>query len=103
MEFISKVHGTLIHILTKALILGEAILFLRLLLRFLGANPETFVVKILYGITSILIWPVDFIFPNFSWGTHLVDIITVSAMVGYFIAFWIVRGILKLVFRDQYL
>ncbi|MEK9194718.1 MAG: hypothetical protein AAB884_02810 [Patescibacteria group bacterium] len=103
MAIFYKIHETLIHVLKRALVLGEAILFLRLLLRFLGANPETFVVKILYIITSILIWPVNFIFPNFYWSTHLIDIITVSAMVGYFIAFWIVRGILKLVFRDQYL
>lgn len=102
MSFVYKVHRGLVNFLKRLLVLAELILFLRLVLKFLGANPYAFVVKELYKFTDAMVWPVNPIFPNFYWGERLVDVVAISAMVGYLLAFLIIKGVLKLFFHNEY-
>jgi len=81
--------------------LVESLLLLRLVLKFLNANTEAFIVFALYWLTDILVWPYKFIFPNFYWRDYLVDLVAISAMVGYVITFFIALGILKIFFRQH--
>ena len=101
-SFVYGIHRGFVYFLSRLLLLAELILFLRLVLKFLGANSYAFVVKELYKLTDVMIWPVNSIFPNFYWGERLVDAVAISAMVGYLIAFLIVAGVLRLIFYNEY-
>ena len=96
---VGKVYIMIVGFLRKVLMLAESLLFIRLFLRFLGANPDALVVKYLYQVTDVLLAPVGNIFPNISWGDRLIDVVTLSAMAGYLVAFFILIGILRLALR----
>lgn len=102
MAIIEKIHGGITYFLKRLFLLTEFFLFLRLILKFLNASGEAFAVKNLYKYTDILVWPFNFIFPNFYVSEKLIDMVTISAMVGYFLALIILLGILRLIFRDPY-
>ena len=75
-------------------------MFLRLLLKFLGANPETLVVDILYRYSDALISPFDLIFDDvYVWGL-LVEMSTLSAMAGYAIIMLLVLKALHLLRKE---
>jgi len=75
-------------------------LFLRLLLKFLGANPQTLIVNLVYKHSDVVISPFSFIFPNIYWRGHLIEMSGVCAIVGYAIAAFIVFKILRIFARD---
>lgn len=89
------------EIIHKIFELAEFILFLRLVLKFLGANPETLVVSLIYEMAGILISPFQFIFPDIYWPAgHLIEVTTISAMIGYWFALFILFQILRLFFKE---
>ncbi|MDI6734419.1 MAG: hypothetical protein QMD50_02970 [Patescibacteria group bacterium] len=89
MAIILKIKSIIDHVLARAFILFEVFIFLRLLLKFLDANPEAFVVKHFYNLTEKVIWPFNSIFNDYIWNTYLIEMATVSAIIGYAILFFI--------------
>jgi len=100
MRILSNIYSLILSIISKLFWLFELFLFLRLLLKFLGANPETLVVNLIYKYSDILISPFSFIFRNIYWGGHLIETSVISAVIGYAIAMFIVFQIIKAFSRD---
>lgn len=84
------------YIFKRLLSLLEIFLFLRLLLKFLDANPQSLVVNLIYQYSDILVSPFNFIFPNFYWRGYSIETATISAMIGYALAVFIIFRLLRL-------
>lgn len=95
-----KIYYFISLILKRVLVLAEIFLFLRLVLKFLGANPQAFVIKYFYEFTGVIVWPFSGIFPNIWLLERLIEIVTLSAIVGYAIAVFIVLKTLKLMVKQ---
>ncbi|PIV45395.1 MAG: hypothetical protein COS25_00010 [Candidatus Nealsonbacteria bacterium CG02_land_8_20_14_3_00_37_10] len=100
MRILSSVYSSFLSIISKLFWLFELFLFLRLLLKFLGANSQTLVVSLVYERSDVVIAPFSFIFRDIYWKGHLVEMSVISAIVGYAIAAFIVFKILRLFSRD---
>jgi len=98
MAIVFKIKSVVDYIFGRVFILFEFILFLRLILKFLGANPETFIVKRFYGTTESVIWPFYSIFKDYSWDGYRIEMATVSSMIGYAILFFFFYVILIFIF-----
>ena len=96
----SFIYSLILSIISKLFWLLELFLLLRLLLKFLGANPQTLIVSLIYKYSDILISPFSFIFRNIYWGGHLIETSVISAVIGYAIAAFIVFQIIKVFSRD---
>jgi hypothetical protein len=85
----------------RLLILLEFFLLLRLILKFLGANPQAVIVDLFYKASGFFVSPFESIFQNIYWpADYLIETATVSAMIGYALALFIVFQILRLSSRD---
>ncbi|MBZ9572479.1 hypothetical protein KJA15_04055 [Patescibacteria group bacterium] len=101
MRFLKKTYSTIVYIISRLLILVEFFLFLRLVLKFLNANPKALVVGLIYRWSDILVSPFNFIFPDVYWPRgRLIDTATLSAMIGYAILVFIIFQILQLIFKE---
>lgn len=79
-------------------ILGELLLVLRIVLKFLAASGEALIVNLLYKITDFIIIPFDFIFPNiFLDADKVIDIVAISAAIGYFLLVAIIVKFINLI------
>ena len=89
------------YVIKRLLFLLELFLFLRFTLKFLNANPEAFVVGLIYKYTDIFISPFEFIFLNIYWPKgYLIETATILAMIGYAIAVFIIFQLLRLFSTD---
>jgi len=79
--------------------LVEGVLFLRLALRFLKANPLTPVVHFIYKYTAVLVSPFENIFPNTLCLGRIVETSTLSAMIGYGILMYVLSRLFSLFFK----
>ncbi len=83
----------------------EFILGLRLLLKFLGAGEQALIVDLLYKATDAIIMPFQSIFPNISvkWWIidGVVDIVAISAMLGYCILALILLKAVDVLFEKR--
>lgn len=79
----------------RVLALGEAFLFLRILLKFLAANPQAIIVSLLYQLTDWMVWPFQSIFPNQTVAGYFIDVVTFSAMVGYALGVFLLVEIVR--------
>lgn len=80
--------------------LGEAILLLRLGLKALAANVNTFFVAQFYSLTNWLIWPFRGIFPDVKLPNGgVIDLTTVAAMVIYVFIVYLLLRLIK-IFRS---
>ncbi len=100
MNIIRKTPIFVRKLLEKITALLELFLFLRLLLKFLAANPLTPIVKYVYQYSGLLIEPFQYIFPDLYWKGKLVEVSTVSAMIGYGIAAYLIARLLILLSKD---
>jgi len=91
----SFICSLILSIISKLFWLFELFLFLRLLLKFLGANPKTLVVNLIYKYSDIVISPFSFIFRNIYWGGHLIETSVISAVIGYAIAMFVIFQIIE--------
>jgi uncharacterized protein YggT (Ycf19 family) len=94
----------LIHAFIRYLkyVLGFAeILFtIRMMLRFLEANPQAIIVELLYRVTDALATPFRGIFPDLVLSNgSVIDLSTLSAMIGYPVIAYLVIVFLELVTR----
>lgn len=96
MRVLSKIYSVFLSLLSKFFLFLQFFLFLRLLLKFLAANSETLIVSIIYKYSDILISPFNLIFNDIYLWDLLIEISTVSAMIGYAIAMFIVLKALRL-------
>ena len=87
--------GLVRRIVQGALSLVEFLLVLRLILLYLGANPETLIVRWLYRGTDILNYPYRDIFGTYIWYGRPIDLTTITGLIGYAIAGWIVLAVLE--------
>ena len=101
MRILFKVYSVFLSLLSKFFLFLQFFLFLRLLLKFLEANPETLVVGIIYKYSDILISPFNLIFNDIYLWDFLIETSTVSAMAGYAMAMFIIIKALRL-FRKEY-
>jgi hypothetical protein len=79
------------HFLNNLTAVLELLLLTRVVFRALQANPAAFIVDVIYKITDILIWPVNYIFPNIPIGGSVFDLIAVSAMIFYGVVYLILH------------
>ena len=101
MRILTKIYSLIFYIVKRLLYLVEIFLFLRLTLKFLSANPQTLIVDLIYEYSDILVSPFNFIFPNIYWPTgYLIEIATISAMIGYALAVFIIFRLLRLFSED---
>lgn len=75
------------------------VLSLRLVLRFFSANPVAPVVSWIYDVTSWMLQPVDFIFPNIVVGSGVFDVVALIGIVFYAIVFMVIRRIIDIFLR----
>ncbi len=101
MRILSSIYSLILSIISKLFWLLQLFLFLRLLLKFLGANPQALVVSLIYKYSDILISPFSFIFRDIYWKGHLIEISVISAMIGYAIAMFLIFRILRLSERSE--
>ena len=101
MRILSTIYETILYAIKRLFFLLEFFLFLRLVLKFSGANPKALVVEIIYQYSDILVSPFDFIFPDiYLREVYLIEIATVSAMIGYVILAFILFRLLRLFSQD---
>ena len=101
MRILSRTYEMVFYAFKRVFFLLEFFLFLRLLLKYSGANPKTLVVELIYQYSDILVSPFEFIFPNIDWPEgRLIEIAAISAMIGYAILVFIIFQLLRLFSRD---
>ena len=95
------IHGVFSLIIKYFFALLEALIGIRVVLRFLGASERAIIVDLIYGLTDIFLVPFRYIFPNIYLRDGIVDIVAVSAMIGYFIVVLAVLRLLDLLFLKK--
>lgn len=100
MKFLTKVYSFISSIIKKLLGLLEIFLFLRLLLKFLGANDQTPIVSEIYKYSNFLVSPFDFIFHDIYWKGHIIELSSVTAMIGYALLIFLLFQLLQTFIED---
>jgi len=99
-DYLSKIYSAFLYIVKRVFILFECFLFLRLILKFFDANPQALVVNFIYKYSDIFISPFQYIFPDIYWRSYFIDVVTISAMIGYAILIFVILQILRIFSRD---
>jgi hypothetical protein len=99
-RLIKKTFNLLERAVKRILWVVELFLFLRLLLKFLGASSEAFAVNLIYKYSDILISPFRFIFQDTYWSGRIIELATISTMIGYVIFIFVVFKLLSVFSRD---
>lgn len=101
MKILTKIYSIIISIIKKLLGLLEIFLFLRLLLKFLGANDDTLIVSKIYQYSNFFVSPFDYIFHDIYWPQgHIIEISSVAAMIGYALVAFILFQLLQTFSED---
>ena len=100
MKILGKIYSVFSSFLIKFFLFLQFFLFLRLLLKFLGANPETPVVSVIYKYSDIFISPFNLIFDDIYLGDFLIEISALSAMIGYAVVMFVIVKLLALRRRE---
>jgi len=90
-----KLKNKFLKLLFKLLVFSESLLGIRLILRFLGANEKTYIVNFFYRSTNFLIFLFRGIFKDINFKGFTLDLVVLSAMVGYFLFFLILKKLLE--------
>jgi hypothetical protein len=101
MKILTNIYSIISSIIKKLLGLLEVFLFLRLLLKFLGANTQTLVVSQIYKYSSIFVSPFDFIFHDIYWPEgHIIEVSSITAMISYALVVFILFQLLQTFSED---
>jgi len=76
--------------------LAELLLLIRVVMRGLSANSATFIVAIIYQVTDFLLIPVRGIFPNAAFSLGVIDVVAITAMILYLIAFGVLAKVISI-------
>lgn len=99
--FFPKLFSIISLLIKRLFFLFELFLFLRLLLKFLNANPQTFIVELIYKYSDIIVFPFKSIFNDIYWPQgFLIETTTIAAMIGYAIGIFVIFKILNLFSKD---
>lgn len=96
----SKIYYFFDYILKRLLAIMGAVVFVRLLLKFFGANTTSYIVAKWYVVSDVIIWPFQGIFSNIEWEGHIIDVVGACAIAGYAILIFIILQILRGVTRQ---
>lgn len=96
----SKIYYFFDYVLKRLLAIVGAIVFVRLLLEFFGANAMSYIVAKWYMVTDMVLWPFQGIFSNIEWEGHVIDIVGACAIAGYAILVFLILQILRGVTRQ---
>ena len=99
-KIIKKITNVFERIIKRLLCILELFLFLRLLLKFLGASSEALVVNLIYKYSDTLISPFRFIFQDIYWNGSVIELATISAMIGYVILIFVIFKLLHILSGD---
>lgn len=82
------------------LLLGilESIIALRILLKLIGANPDVGIVAIIYGFTSLFLFPFSGLVGSPSTDGMVMELSSIFAMIFYALVAWGVERIVWLIF-----
>ena len=82
------------------LLLGllEAMIALRIMLKLIGANPETTVVALIYGFTSLFLFPFTGLIGSPAAGNMVLELSSMFAMLIYGLLAWAVERVVWLIF-----
>lgn len=80
------------------LLIFESLVTLRIILKFLGANPESLFAVLLYGFTNIFLFPFNNLVPTPTFGNMVFEISSVIGMAFYALVGWAIERIVYLVF-----
>lgn len=82
------------------LLLGilEAMIALRIILMMIGANPESGIVALIYGFTSLFLFPFTGLIGSPAAGNMVMELSSMFAMLIYALLAWAVERIVWLIF-----
>ena len=82
------------------LLLGilEALIALRIGLKLIGANPESLIVSMIYGLSYIFLFPFEGLINSPASGNFVLELSSMFAMVIYALIAWAVERIVWLIF-----
>lgn len=82
------------------LLLGilEAMIALRIMLKLIGANPESTIVALIYGFTTLFLFPFAGLISSPAAGNMVLELSSMFAMLIYALLAWAVERIVWLIF-----
>lgn len=81
--------------------LFETLLALRVVLKFLAANPQAVIVDLVYKASDIVVYPFSGIFSNAALvGGGVVDVVAISAMIGYPVLVYVILEMVHLMAKE---
>lgn len=82
------------------LLLGilEAVIVLRIGLKLIGANPDSLIVAMIYGLTSLFLFPFTDLISSPTVGNLVLELSSMFAMLIYALIAWAVERVVWLVF-----
>jgi hypothetical protein len=78
-------------------IILEVLIGLRVVMKLIGANPASLFVGVLYGVTGIFLIPFAGMINNPTFGSMVLEISSIIAMIVYVLVGWIVDRLIYLV------
>jgi YggT family protein len=79
----------------------EALLGLRFLLRFLGANPANAFADFIYDLSLVFVGPFLNLFNPITVGNFVIEVSTLFAMLAYWLLAYIISEILRLLLPER--
>ena len=82
------------------LLLGilEALIALRIGLKLIGANPDSLIVTMIYGFTSLFLFPFTGLINSPTVGNMVLELSSMFAMLIYALIAWVVERVVWLIF-----
>lgn len=84
------------HIILLLFSVLEALIALRILLKLIGANPESLLVAVIYGVTSLFLFPFTGLVQSQTVGSLVLEISSMFALVVYALIAALVEKIITL-------
>jgi hypothetical protein len=76
----------------------EALIALRIGLKLVGANPDSLIVTIIYGVSNLFLFPFTGLVGSPAYGNMVLELSSLFAMVLYALIAWAVERVVWLVF-----
>lgn len=96
-----ELRGRLAQLVRLALLLVEALIALRILLKVAGANPQAAFANLLYKVTSPLVGPFHPVFADHPVGGHPFEVGSLLAMAVYAAAAYVVLRLMRVFFASR--
>lgn len=101
---LARFHYWLYQFLLKILIILESVILIRLIFKFLKANPKTPAISYFYKTTDHLVYPFNNAFPDLNLKpigvSGALETASLMSAVGYFLIFLLIIGLTKLLVHE---